>query len=188
MPTGIPITDVREQLFEAAERVLLRDGPGAVTSRAVTSEAGVAKGILHSHFPDFDTFLASLVLCHIERLESLGQQLRESAGTGTVNGNLERALSASLAPPTLALVSLVWSRRGLLDRLRLTTPTGIPLLTETTKVIAAYLTAERGLGRIPLRADVDSLAVMLVGGSQLASADHALSSTELADLVSAAAG
>ena len=62
MPTGVAIRDVREQLFDAAERVLLRDGPSALTSRAVTTEAGCAKGVLHRHFADFDAFLAELVL------------------------------------------------------------------------------------------------------------------------------
>ncbi len=38
MPTGVAIRDVREQLFDAADRILLRDGPGALTSRAVTTE------------------------------------------------------------------------------------------------------------------------------------------------------
>ena len=36
--------------------------------------------------------------------------------------------------------------------------------------IAAYLTAERGLGRIPLETDVDQLAVLLVGGAHLLTA------------------
>jgi DNA-binding transcriptional regulator YbjK len=36
VPTGVHIRDAREQLFKAAERVLLRDGPSALTSRAVT--------------------------------------------------------------------------------------------------------------------------------------------------------
>src|SRR5689334_3785252 len=62
VPTGIALRDVREQLFDAAERVLLRDGAAALTSRAVTTEAGVAKGVLHRHFADFDAFLAELVL------------------------------------------------------------------------------------------------------------------------------
>ena len=53
--------DVRDQLFDAARRVLPRDGTDALTSRAVTNEASVAKGILHRHFADFNTFLASLV-------------------------------------------------------------------------------------------------------------------------------
>jgi AcrR family transcriptional regulator len=51
VPTGVAIRDVREQLFDAAERVLLRDGPAALTSRAVTDEAGVAKGVLHRTSP-----------------------------------------------------------------------------------------------------------------------------------------
>jgi AcrR family transcriptional regulator len=42
MPTGVALRDAREQLFAAAERVLLRAGPNGLTSRAVTAEAGVA--------------------------------------------------------------------------------------------------------------------------------------------------
>ena len=57
MPTGIALQDARERLFAAAERILLRDGPSGLTSRAVTDEAGVAKGVLHRHFADFDDFL-----------------------------------------------------------------------------------------------------------------------------------
>jgi AcrR family transcriptional regulator len=44
VPTGVHLRDARQQLFDAAERVLLRDGPDALTSRAVTDEAGCAKG------------------------------------------------------------------------------------------------------------------------------------------------
>ena len=41
---------------------------------------------------------------------------------------------------------------------------------EITKMVAAYLTAERGLGRIALSADVDMLAMLLVGGAHLLAA------------------
>jgi AcrR family transcriptional regulator len=67
VPTGVALRDAREQLFDAAERVLLRDGPSALTSRAVTTEAGCAKGVLHRHFADLDAFLAELVLDRIGR-------------------------------------------------------------------------------------------------------------------------
>jgi AcrR family transcriptional regulator len=60
VPTGVHLRDARQQLFDAAERVLLRDGPNALTSRAVTDEAGCAKGVLHRHFTDFDAFLTDL--------------------------------------------------------------------------------------------------------------------------------
>jgi len=170
VPTGVPIPAIRDRLFDAAERVLVRDGPDALTSRAVTTEAGVAKGILHRHFVDFDTFLAALVLTRIERLDTRSETLGACAGTAAVVDNIAGALAATLDPTATAIVSLVCSRHALLDRLRLTTPTGIPLLTETTRMIAAYLTAERGLGRIPLETDVDSLAVLLVGGAHLLTA------------------
>lgn len=170
MPTGIPIHDVRDQLFDAAERVLLRDGPDALTSRAVTAEAGVAKGVLHRHFPDFDAFLAALVVSHIERLDGRSSALRAAAGTESVTDNLALALADVLDPSAIGVITLVCSRHELLARLRLSTPAGIPLATEITKMIAAYLTAERGLGRIALEADVDTLAITLVGSAHLLAA------------------
>src|SRR5215813_9316346 len=87
VPTGVAIRDPRGQLFGAAERVLLRDGPGGLTSRAVTAEAGVAKGVLHRHFADFDAFLAELALDRIAQLERQGAKLKEAAGTGSVVDN-----------------------------------------------------------------------------------------------------
>jgi AcrR family transcriptional regulator len=189
VPTGLPIRDIREQLFDAAERVLLRHGPDALTSRAVTTEAGVAKGILYRHFPDFNTFLAALVLTHIERLDVRSAQLGASAGTATVANNLAHALASALDPSGVRIISLVCSRQELLARLRLITPTGIPLANEMTKMIAAYLTAERGLGRIALEADVDALAVILVGGAHLRAGERdgvPLDPDDLRDLLDAA--
>ncbi|MBV9594377.1 MAG: TetR/AcrR family transcriptional regulator [Actinobacteria bacterium] len=188
MPTGVPIRDIRDQLFTAAESVLVRDGPDALTSRAVTTQAGVAKGILHRHFPDFDGFLAAFVLSHLERLDAPARDLRAAAGNATVADNLARALTAVLDPTAVNIITLVCSRRELLTRLRLTTPTGLPLTTEITKMIAAYLTAERGLGRIPLQTDVDALAVLLVGGAHLRIAGQVkptLQADELRDLLEA---
>lgn len=190
MPTGTPIHDIREQLFEAAERVLLRNGPGALTSRAVTTEAGVAKGILHRHFPDFEAFLAALALTHIERLDSISSELRATAGAGTVAGNLTDALAAALEPTTIRIIDLSCARHELRERLRLVTPTGIPVLAEMTRMVAAYLTAERGLGRISITADVDALAVLLVGGAYVRATereDVLIDSTDLRDLFTATA-
>ena len=118
MPTGVAIRDARDQLFGAAERVLLRDGPNALTSRAVTSEAGCAKGVLHRHFADFDAFLAELVADRIARLDSQAAALRTSAGTGTVAGHLTQALTDLFGSVALGIVSLVISRDELRARLR----------------------------------------------------------------------
>ena len=172
MPTGVAIRDVREQLFDAAERVLLRDGPDALTSRAVTTEAGCAKGVLHRHFADFDAFLAELVLDRVSRLDAQAAALRESAGTGTVAGNLTGALTELFGAVAVAVVGLVVSRDALRARLRRATPTGIPLLTEATAMLASYLADERALGRLVADADIDTLAPTLVGTGHLLFADR----------------
>ncbi|MGW2813824.1 TetR family transcriptional regulator [Streptomyces sp. NPDC001415] len=167
MPTGVALRDAREQLFNAAERILLRDGAGALTSRAVTTEAGCAKGVLHRHFEDFDAFLADLVLDRIGRLDAQAAALREAAGTGTVAGHLADALTELFGPVAMAIVGLVVSRDALRTRLRRTTPRGVPLLTEATAMIASYLRAERDLGRIAADADLDALAPTLIGAGHL---------------------
>jgi AcrR family transcriptional regulator len=172
MPTGVAMRDVRQQLFDAAERVLLRDGPNALTSRAVTTEAGCAKGVLHRHFADFDAFLAELVLDRIARTGLQAAALRDAAGTGTVAGNLADALTELFGSVAVAIVGLITSRDALRARLRRTTPTGIPLLTEAAAMIASYLTAERELGRIAADADVDTLAPTLIGAAHLLFADR----------------
>lgn len=172
MPTGVALRDPREQLFDAAERVLLRDGPNALTSRAVTTEAGCAKGVLHRHFADFDAFLAELVLSRIARMESRATALRASAGTGTVAGNLTRALMDLFGTVAVTIVGLVISRDGLRARLRQAGSAGVPVLAEATAMIATYLAAERERGRVASDADIETLAPTLVGAAHLLFADR----------------
>jgi AcrR family transcriptional regulator len=172
VPTGTALRDARQQLFDAAERVLLRDGPGALTSRSVTAEAGVAKGVLHRHFTDFDAFLFELVQDGLARLAVQAAALRESAGSATVAGNLTDALITLFRPVAVAIVALVISRDGLRSRLREAGVSGVPLLAEGVAMTASYLNAERELGRVAVDADVDTLAPVLIGTSHLLFADR----------------
>lgn len=173
MPTGIALRDARQQLFDAAERVLIRDGPGGLTSRSVTAEAGVAKGVLHRHFADFDAFLAELILDRIGRIGDQALVLREAAGTGTVAGNLTEALADVFSTVAVAIIALITFRDDLRTRLRQATGTaGVPLATEAVAMIASYLNTEQRLGRIRPDADVNTLAPMLVGTGHLYFADR----------------
>jgi AcrR family transcriptional regulator len=167
VPTGIAIRDPRQQLFDAAERILLRAGPNALTSRAVTAEAGVAKGVLHRHFADFDAFLAELVLDRVAGVEAQRAALLEQAGKGTPEDNLTRALIDLFRPVAVAVVSLIIFRDDLRARLRQAQPRGVPVLTQATAMIAAYLAAERELGRVAPGADVQTLALSLIGAGHM---------------------
>jgi AcrR family transcriptional regulator len=173
VPTGVHIRDVRDQLFDAAERVLVRDGPNALTSRAVTTEAGCAKGVLYRHFEDFDAFLADLVLDRRDRMDAQTAALRGAAGSGTIAGNLAEALTALFSSVAVAMVALVTFRFELRVRLRRAWPSGVPLLTEAVVMVADYLTAEREFGRIAADADIDTLAPTLIGAGHLLFADRA---------------
>ncbi|MFI6090549.1 TetR/AcrR family transcriptional regulator [Streptomyces sp. NPDC051218] len=173
MPTGVHLRDARQQLFDAAERVLLRDGPNGLTSRAVTDEAGCAKGVLHRHFSDFDAFLVDLVLDRAAQLDRQASVLRESAGKGAVADNLAGALAALFGPIPVAIIPLITFRDELRARLRQAMAGGgIAILAQATTAISAYLADERELGRIAADADIESLTLSLVGGGHLLFTDR----------------
>lgn len=165
MPTGVHLRDVRQQLFDAAGRVLLRDGPNALTSRAVTTEADVAKGVLHRHFADFDDFLAGLVRDRITRLADQAALLQAAAGTRTVAENLIAALTELFDPVSVALTSLIFFRDELRTRLR--KGSGLPILTDARDMLKAYLSAEREQGRIAADAELNALSLSLIGAAHL---------------------
>ncbi|ADD42545.1 TetR/AcrR family transcriptional regulator [Stackebrandtia nassauensis] len=171
-PTGVAMRDARTQLFDAAERVLLRDGPAGLSSRAVTTEANCAKGVLHRHFADFDAFLAEFVLDRAHRLEAEVATLHDRAGTGAVADNVTGALMSVFDSVAVAIVPLITFRDELRNRLRETWPAGVPVLTQAAILFAGYLEAERELGRLADEADADVLAATLIGSAHLLFADR----------------
>jgi len=60
-PTRTPSRDIETALVDAAERVLVRDGPGAVTVRAVALEAGVAPMGVYNRFGGKDGLVDALL-------------------------------------------------------------------------------------------------------------------------------
>jgi AcrR family transcriptional regulator len=162
-PRGVTIPDVPAQLFQAAERVLLRAGPSGLSSRAITSEAGVAKGILHNHFTDLDGFLAAFVLDRSRLIAEDAAKLPSRAGTGTVVDNLTDTALSVFGSSAPALISLVTSRPSLMLRLQQSVAAEAPTLQTIEAAFAAYLDAEKQLGRIAADADTQTLALTLVG-------------------------
>ncbi|NEB78942.1 TetR/AcrR family transcriptional regulator [Streptomyces sp. SID14478] len=59
----------RRELLEAADRVVLRDGPGA-SMNAIAAEAGITKPILYRHFGDKGGLYAALATRHTDALLS----------------------------------------------------------------------------------------------------------------------
>jgi AcrR family transcriptional regulator len=155
---------VREQLFRAAERVLSRQGPDGLTSRAITDQAGVAKGLLFNHFTDLDQFLAEMVLDRSHHAASLAAELPPRVGTGTVKTNLVDTAVTLLRSHAFAVAGIIHARPTLMSRLHhISSGRPYAVLSDVEKSFAAYLTAEKTLGRIPAATDTDTLAFILVG-------------------------
>lgn len=162
-PRGVTTPDVREQLFAAAERVVDRDGTGALTSRAVTTEAGCAKGLLHAHFAGLDEFVAELCLDRFARTAAKARELSESAGQGTVQGNLRAVALALFDSGGLAISGLAMTRPAATLRIREALGAGAPGFAAIQEAISGYLTAERRLGRVARTLAPDTTALALVG-------------------------
>lgn len=163
-PRGVATPDVREHLFQAAERVLARDGADGLTSRAITEEAGVAKGLLFNHFSDLDQFLAELILDRSRRAVEQASALPPLAGTGSVQDNLVNAAESLLRSHAFAVAGIIHARPALIGKLRKAVG-GHPhsVLSDLERSFASYLAGEKKRGRIPPATDIETLAFVLFG-------------------------
>jgi AcrR family transcriptional regulator len=160
---GVRIPELHEQLFAAAERIMARDGAAGLTSRAITDEAGCAKGVLHNHFDGLDGFLAEFAMDRVRRTECAVSGLPAQAGHHTVSDNLVAAALTVFGSGATQIAALITARPALAARvLTVLGPDGQPF-GEIQAAFASYLRAEQELGRIPATADADTVAFTLIG-------------------------
>lgn len=90
----------RRELLEAADRVVLRDGPQA-SMNAIAAEAGITKPILYRHFGDKGGLYAALAMRHTDALlDSLRAALDAPADRRErVEATLDTYLAAIEARP-----------------------------------------------------------------------------------------
>jgi len=166
MPRGVAMQGARDQLFDAAERVLAREGPSGLTSRAVTDEAGVAKGLIYRYFADLDEFLIELAAARVRLAVASVSGLEDRAGHGTVAGNLSEALLTLFGPGSHVplITGIVTFRPSLMSRLHqmldVTSAFG-----EIEASLAGYIGAEQRLGRLGPAADPGTEAAILLGAT-----------------------
>ncbi len=160
---GVRIPELHEQLFAAAERIMARDGAAGLTSRAITDEAGYAKGVLHNHFDGLDGFLAEFALDRVRRTEEAVSGLPAQAGHGPVSDNLVAAALTVFGSGATQIAGLIAYKTGLGARvLTALGPDGQPF-GEIQASFAGYLRAEQELGRLPATVDADTIAFTLIG-------------------------
>jgi AcrR family transcriptional regulator len=160
---GVRIPELHERLFAAAERIMARDGVAGLTSRAITDEAGCAKGVLHNHFDGLDGFLAEFAVDRVHRTEDAVSDLPAQAGHGAVAENLTAAALTVFGAGATQIAALITSRPALAARvLAALGPDGEPF-GNIQAAFAGYLRAEQTRGRFAAAADPDTIAFTLIG-------------------------
>jgi AcrR family transcriptional regulator len=163
MPRGVTILELRQQLFNAAEELIVGEGTARLSGRAITRAAGVATGLLNAHFGDLESFLAAYATNRAFEISALAAALQARAGMGTVTENLAGAVLAAPLPAMQALARLMVSRPELAAQVRAVLGDGAAGLDGVAAGIASYLAAEQQLGRVPASANCAALAVAITG-------------------------
>jgi AcrR family transcriptional regulator len=162
VPRGVAIPEIRQQLFDAAEGLLGRDGPHGLSSRAVTTAAGCAKGLLHNHFGDFDGFLAEFVRDRFARALEKTRRLTEKAGIAGVAENLAAAATDLFASEVATITTLVMTRPAVRARVH---EGDHGSLLDLAPGFVAYLSAEQRLGRVDPAADLHAAVLALLSAA-----------------------
>jgi AcrR family transcriptional regulator len=72
-----PSADVERELLTAAEAVLVRDGPGGLTVRAVAAEAGIAPMGVYNRLGGKDGLVDALLIRGFDRLRATVEKTRD---------------------------------------------------------------------------------------------------------------
>ncbi|SFP75099.1 DNA-binding transcriptional regulator, AcrR family [Actinomadura madurae] len=151
---------LREHLIATARRMMAERGAAGLTVRAIAREAGVADGVLYNHFSDKEELLAHALRAHAEAVERPLPPLPEP-GTGTVEENLRAYVEHGLRlhDGLLPVLAGLVAQPDVLTRFAaLSGGSG-----DWNRRLAAYLRAERDLGRLAPDARVEAATSMIVG-------------------------
>ncbi|HEV3380563.1 MAG TPA: TetR/AcrR family transcriptional regulator [Trebonia sp.] len=94
-----PSADVQRELVAAAEAVLVRDGPGALTVRAVAAEAGIAPMGVYNRFGGKDGLVDALLIIGFDRLRAAIESGAEPVMIGRLRACGLRYRAFALANP-----------------------------------------------------------------------------------------
>jgi AcrR family transcriptional regulator len=97
-----PSADVERELLTAAEAVLVREGPGGLTVRAVAAEAGIAPMGVYNRLGGKDGLVDALLIRGFDRLRSSLEEAFAVPGESAVRG---RFVACGLAYRQFALAN-----------------------------------------------------------------------------------
>lgn len=155
----------REKIVEAAERVMRERGLARSTTKEIAREAGYSEGTLYKHFESKEDLFLCVLAERLPSFLALAEELPARVGRGAVRETLEEVASKALAyyGQIVPMAASIFSEPGLLARHREGVHergAGPQMINEA---LAAYLDAEKRIGRVREDAEPEAAAAMVLG-------------------------
>jgi AcrR family transcriptional regulator len=167
---GEPDRGVREHLLEATVGLLAESGVEHLTTRRIARAAGVADGVLYNHFANKDELILTALTARVSMLMGVFREACPTAGTATVEANLERLAAAllELQRGLLPLLVGLIGKRALLERFLVSIHA--PEIGGADAIIGCvheYLDGEQRLGRLGSTSDAHVAGVLFLAITQM---------------------
>lgn len=163
MARGVQRHAMRQDLLDAAASIIGEHGIDALTIRSLTVRAQCASGVLYNYFDDLDEVVAELVAVMFAETVAAVQAITAKPGLRPVADVLGEIASTMLRDANFRIASAAMSRPGVVGRVRAQfADNDAPNLATLAQVIAEYLCAEQGLGRVSNTADIETGSWLLV--------------------------
>jgi AcrR family transcriptional regulator len=161
--TSAETEELRTSLLAAARQIIVRDGPAALTMRALATEADCAVGLPYKVFADRHELVGDILHAEFLTLEARFRAMAGRVGTGTVGANLAWLSEVLLDSPAVALAHEVIGderlAKAFTERIH---HTGVgPAAFETA--FTDYLAAEQRAGRVDADVDARAFGFLLAG-------------------------
>ncbi len=155
----------RGRMVEAAERVMREKGLAHTTTKEIAREAGYSEGAIYKHFESKEELFLRVLTERLPPFVDVLGELPRRAGREAVGEVLEEVARTALAfyGESFPMSVSVFSEPGLLARHREEMERSGAGPQKANEALAAYLEAERDLGRVREDADPEAAAAMLLG-------------------------
>lgn len=158
-------TTTRDRILDAAAQVMQDLGLARTTTKQIARAAGYSEATLYKHFAGKEELFLEVLQTRVTPLVGLLAELPGRAGRGTLRAHLEEVATGALAfyRQSMPMSASVFSSPELLaghrDRVH-----GLGAGPHrATEMLADYLRAEQGLGRLDPEVDADSASALLLG-------------------------
>jgi AcrR family transcriptional regulator len=155
----------RQQIIDAAERVLRSKGLSRTTTREIAREVGCADGTLYVHFDDRIALFLALLEQNLPGFLQPLQALEQQVGRRSVRANLEAVLHGALEfqnrmlpmiTSLFAELELLRAHRDVLRRKNIGPHRSLAAVED-------YIHAEQEIGRVGKHCEPRAAAFMLLG-------------------------